>query len=83
MRIRENHPFPRKPVHARRRDFSVPIEGAHITDAEVIGENENDVRLFRRDSSGENGEQGEDGAQDGKHVEGVNGLWDGGWIHPD
>ncbi len=45
MSVGESNPFLRKPVYVRRRNLRLVVVAMHVTISEVIGKDENDVRV--------------------------------------
>ena len=47
MRICENHPLASQPIHVRRRDLAVRVQALHVAVAQVIAQDQQDVRPRR------------------------------------
>ena len=48
MRIGKPRAFPRKPVEVRRGNFRVRVVATEVAIAEIIGEDDDDIRRLRR-----------------------------------
>jgi hypothetical protein len=67
VRVGEFHTARREPVEMWRGDFSRGIETAHIPDAEVVGEDEDDVRPIRSESRRHESQEDEEDTHGGKN----------------
>ena len=57
MGIGELHALRGHSIEGRRGDFAMGVEWADVADAEIVGENEDDVRLLRRMRAGQQAEE--------------------------